>query len=57
MKKALIAVFIFVMLSLPLIVAAHSGGTNASGCHYVWINGIRVGYHCHYLYHREGRLK
>ncbi len=40
-------VFITVLLLAPALAAAHGGGKNFSGCHWVWVNGVRVSYHCH----------
>ena len=28
-------------------VLSHSGGTDAAGCHYEYVDGVPVGYHCH----------
>ncbi len=47
MQNAILVSLLIGALLSPVIVAAHSGGTNFSGCHYVWVNGVRVGYHCH----------
>jgi hypothetical protein len=42
MKARILALFFMVLFSAG--VAAHSGGTNASGCH---TNHKTGGYHCH----------
>ena len=50
MKKAIVTLVLSSVLVVGMSgnVFSHSGGTNSAGCHYVWVNGVRVGYHCHH---------
>lgn len=50
MKTAIITAVLASILVVGLApkVFSHSGGTNFAGCHWVWKNGVRVGYHCHH---------
>ena len=45
--KRMYLVVLFVLMVGVSSVVSHSSGTDALGCHYVWVNGVRVGYHCH----------
>ena len=50
MKKLIVTLVLSSILVVGFTgsVFSHSGGTNFAGCHYVWVNGVRVGYHCHH---------
>ena len=48
MKKRILALVVILLVAFPLLVLAHSGGTDANGGHYDHSNGT-------YHYHNSGR--